>query len=152
MDDSFAALAMPDGLGGAIGLHYRSDQAELRIGSPALSPSPGWSRTFGRHLVLPGSEGPRYYDAGDTIGIDFGENDPMVLVSDVGERHILPGVLGAYKDPATAFRVDKQPNGTWVASYPNGNSDVFLADGTLSEMRDPSLPMCLRQFARPRLV
>ena len=162
MEDSLATLAMPDGLGGAIGLHYRSDQAELGIGAPALSPTPGWSRTFGRHLVIPGSEGqpppPQCVtNSNGSVtceGVRLVENDPMVLVSDVGERHILLGVpkvaIGgtapsvndpdvSYRDPTLrSFTVQKQPNGTWIANYPNGNADVFLADGTLSEMHDAS--------------
>jgi RHS repeat-associated protein len=157
MEDSFATLPMPDGLGGEIGLHYRSDQAELDIGSPALSPSPGWSRTFGRHLVLPGSEGqplPRFCNAALCEGVRVVAQDPMVLVSDVGERHILQGVpkvaIGGsapyvtdpdvtYQDSLLpSFNVKKQPDGSWVLHYPNGNTDDFLPDGTLSAMHDAS--------------
>jgi RHS repeat-associated protein len=161
MDESFATLEMPDGLGGEIGLRYRSDQVELGIGSPALSATPGWSRTYGRHLVLPGSEGqpppPPCWTTSKGLeceGVRNVQQDPMVLVSDVGERHVLHGVpkvaIGGnapyvtdpdvvYRDLLIAsFEVAKQPDGTWIVHYPNGNADVFLADGTLSEMHDTS--------------
>lgn len=135
INEPYATLSMPDGLGGSVGLVFRSDLAEQGIGATALSPSGGWTRTYGRSLQIP------------TDGLS-----PLVLSSDDGTTYSLPQVAsGSYRSSSlSSFSATKQPDGSFLLRYPNGNLDSYTPSGDLSSITDPSgIGIAFSNLSRP---